>query len=106
MPADDLVQLTREIRQFAEARDWGKFHTPKNLAMAIAGEAGELAAEFQWMTAEESSLASLPEESLEAIKLEIADVQIYLIRLADVLSVDISKVVRNKIAINETRFPK
>ena len=45
MPADDLVQLTREIRQFAEARDWGKFHTPKNLAMAIAGEAGELAAQ-------------------------------------------------------------
>ncbi|MBC7463685.1 MAG: nucleotide pyrophosphohydrolase [Actinobacteria bacterium] len=106
MPADDLVQLTREIRQFAEARDWGKFHTPKNLAMAIAGEAGELAAEFQWMTAEESSLSSLSEESLEAIRFEIADVQIYLMRLADVLSVDISEVVRNKIAINETRFSK
>lgn len=106
MPADDLDQLTRYIRQFAEARDWGKFHTPKNLAMAIAGEAGELAAEFQWLTAEESSLASLPKESLEAIKLEIADVQIYLIRLADVLSVDIPEAVRKKIAINESRFPR
>ena len=72
--------------------------------MAIAGEAGELAAEFQWLTAEESDLGSLTPEQLQAIKLEIADVQIYLLRLADVLNVDIPAVVIEKMAINESRF--
>jgi NTP pyrophosphatase (non-canonical NTP hydrolase) len=104
MNQNEFADLTAQIRAFADARNWEKFHTPKNLAMAIAGEAGELAAEFQWLTSEESALGSLTNEQLQAIKLEIADVQIYLLRLADVLNVDIPAAVIEKMAINESRF--
>lgn len=104
MELDIIQELTQEIRAFADARDWQKFHTPKNLSMAIAGEAGELAAEFQWLTPEESMENSLSLEQRKAIELEIADVQIYLLRLADVLSVNIPEVVREKIEINDNRF--
>jgi NTP pyrophosphatase (non-canonical NTP hydrolase) len=104
MSANELDELKAEIKAFAAARDWEKFHTPKNLAMAIAGEAGELAAEFQWLTADESELASLTSEQLEAISLEIADVQIYLLRIADVLNIDLPASVRKKMKINEARF--
>jgi dCTP diphosphatase len=100
----EFTKLMSEIRDFAAARDWEKFHTPKNLSMALAGEAGELVAEFQWLTAEESSSSVLTPEKREAIELEIADVQIYLLRLADVLGVDIPTAVRKKIEINDTRF--
>ncbi len=101
---NEIEELKAEIKKFATARDWEQFHTPKNLAMAITGEAGELAAEFQWLTADQSALSALSKEQLEAISLEIADVQIYLLRLADVLKVDVSDVVRRKLAINESRF--
>ena len=101
---NEIEELKAEIKRFAVARDWEQFHTPKNLAMAIAGEAGELAAEFQWLTADQSALGALSEEQLEAISLEIADVQIYLLRLADVLKIEVSEVVRRKLAINEDRF--
>ena len=104
MNQSEFADLTAQIRAFAGARNWEKFHTPKNLSMAVAGEAGELVAEFQWLTSEESTLASLTPEQLQAIKLEIADVQIYLLRLADVLNVDIPAVVIEKMAINESRF--
>jgi NTP pyrophosphatase (non-canonical NTP hydrolase) len=72
--------------------------------MAVAGEAGELVAEFQWLTAEQSSRSNMSPEKIKDVELEIADVAIYLIRLADVLGVDISEVVRKKLAINESRF--
>ena len=104
MNQSEFADLTAQIRAFADARNWEKFHTPKNLSMAVAGEAGELVAEFQWLTSEESTLASLTPEQLQAIKLEIADVQIYLLRLADVLNVDIPAAVIEKMAINESRF--
>lgn len=100
----EFGDLAKALRDFAAARNWGRFHTPKNLAMALSGEAGELVAEFQWLTAEESATDSLSAEKREAIALEIADVQIYLIRLADELGIDIPEAVRKKIAINETRF--
>ena len=101
---DDIQRLASEIKKFADARDWEQFHTPKNLSMAVAGEAGELVAEFQWLTAEQSSRSNMSSEKLKDVELEIADVAIYLIRLADVLGVDISEVVRKKLAINESRF--
>ena len=104
MNQSEFADLTAQIRAFADARNWEKFHTPKNLSMAVAGEAGELVAEFQWLTSEESTLASLTPEQLQAIKLEIADVQIYLLRLADVLNLDIPAAVIEKMAINERRF--
>jgi len=100
----EFQDLTVILRQFAAVRNWEKFHTPKNLAMAVAGEAGELVAEFQWLTAAESERPSLSPEQLKAIGLEIADVQIYLMRLADVLGVNIPDLVREKVAINESRF--
>ena len=100
----EINTLKTEIRAFADARNWEQFHTPKNLSMAVAGEAGELVAEFQWVTADESRRSSLSSEKLAAIELEIADVAIYLIRLADVLEIDVASVVRKKLAINESRF--
>jgi len=100
----EINELKSEIRAFADARDWEQFHTPKNLSMAVAGEAGELVAEFQWLTAEQSTRSNMSQEKLKDVELEIADVAIYLIRLADVLGVDISEVVRKKLIINESRF--
>jgi NTP pyrophosphatase (non-canonical NTP hydrolase) len=101
---NEIQHLAAEIKKFADARDWEQFHTPKNLSMAVAGEAGELVAEFQWLTAEQSTRAHMSQDKLKEVELEIADVAIYLIRLADVLGVDISEVVRKKLAFNESRF--
>jgi NTP pyrophosphatase (non-canonical NTP hydrolase) len=101
---NEFESLAAEIKKFADARDWEQFHTPKNLSMAVAGEAGELVAEFQWLTAEQSIRSNMSPEKLKDVELEIADVAIYLIRLADVLGIDVAEVVRKKIAINESRF--
>jgi len=100
----EIEDLKKRVRDFAQSRNWEKFHTPKNLAMAVAGEAGELAAEFQWLTPEES--AALTKDQLKAVELEMADVAIYLLRLADVLGVDIAGAVKEKIELNKGRFPK
>ena len=101
----DIVELQRKIRSFAENRTWGAFHTAKNLSMALAGEAGELLAEFQWLTADESAPENLSTSQKNAIEMEIADVTIYLVRLCDVLHVDLIRVAETKLAINEDRFP-
>jgi len=101
---NEIENLTELIRSFAEKRDWGKFHTPKNLAMAITGEAGELASEFQWLSNDE--VLSLSKQDLDNVRLEIADVGIYLIRLCDVLNISLSDAIKEKIAINEKRFPE
>ena len=101
---NEIQHLAAEIKKFADARDWEQFHTPKNLSMAVSGEAGELVAEFQWLTAEQSMRSNMSPEKLKDVELEIADVAIYLIRLADVLGIDVAEVVRKKIAINESRF--
>jgi NTP pyrophosphatase (non-canonical NTP hydrolase) len=100
----EIHALISEIRAFADARDWEIFHTPKNLSMAVAGEAGELVSEFQWLTAEESRKENLDSSKLTDIKMEIADVALYLFRLADVLDVDLAQVMREKMRINESRF--
>ena len=101
---NEIENLTELIRSFAEKRDWGKFHTTKNLAMAITGEAGELASEFQWLSNDE--VLSLSKQDLDNVRLEIADVGIYLIRLCDVLNISLSDAIKEKIAINEKRFPE
>ncbi len=101
---NEIQNLAAEIRKFADARDWVQFHTPKNLSMAVSGEAGELVSEFQWLTPEESMKEQLSAEKLKNIKMEIADVALYLFRLADVLDVDLAEVMREKMKINETRF--
>ena len=101
---NEIAALAAEVRAFAVSRDWEQFHTPKNLAMAIAGEAGELVAEFQWLTAEESKRTNMSAEILNDVELEIADVAIYLLRLCDVLGIDLAEVIRKKLEINQTRF--
>ena len=99
----DINEHIEAIRKFAEARDWGQFHTPKNLAMAISGEAGELAAEFQWLTPIESE--ELSYEKLDSVALEMADIAIYLLRLSDVLNIDLGEYINKKLIINQARFP-
>lgn len=98
----NIEELTSLVREFARERDWEQFHTPKNLAMALAGEAGELLAEFQWLTPEQS--ASLSDEQLTAVSAEMADVLIYLCRLADVLGVDVVGAAEAKVAANRERY--
>jgi NTP pyrophosphatase (non-canonical NTP hydrolase) len=101
---NEIEELQDLIRAFADKRNWEKFHTPKNLSMAVAGEAGELVAEFQWLTEAEAKLGTLTPEKLVDIEMEIADVAIYLLRLADVLEIDVPAAVRKKMEINESRF--
>lgn len=102
-PTDALVDLRDRLRAFAAERDWEPFHTPKNLAMALAGEAGEVIEHFQWLTPEAS--AALPDAQREAVALELADVLLYLIRLADVLDIDLQQAALRKLAINAARYP-
>ncbi|PZG17298.1 nucleotide pyrophosphohydrolase [Nonomuraea aridisoli] len=98
----ELEGLAERLREFARVREWEQFHTPKNLAMALAGEVGELVAEFQWLTAEESR--SPDPETLARMRTELGDVTLYLVRLADVLGVDLMAAARAKLADNERRY--
>ena len=98
-----LEDLKHSLREFAEARDWEQFHAPKNLAMALIVEAAELVEHFQWLTAEQSG--NLPAQQMHEVRLEMADILIYLIRLADRLGVDLEAAVREKITINDKRYP-
>lgn len=101
----ELEELRQRIRAFAEARDWGQFHTPKNLAMALAVEAAELMEPLQWLTTDEAGPADLPTDVREELEEEMADVAIYLIRLADVLGVELGPAVLRKLSQNQERFP-
>jgi NTP pyrophosphatase (non-canonical NTP hydrolase) len=100
---DSLDTLRRRIREFAEARAWERYHTPKNLVMALAVEASELLEPFQWLTAEQSQ--QLSEAQHEAVRQEIADVLIYLTRLADLLDIDLLDAAADKLAINARKYP-
>jgi len=100
----EFQDLTDRLRQFAAARDWEQFHDPKNLAMAVASEAGELLAELRWLTTEQSSPDVLTNDQRQAISHEMADVLIFLVRMADVLEIDLLSAAVEKININETRF--
>ncbi|GAA2216642.1 nucleotide pyrophosphohydrolase [Micromonospora olivasterospora] len=100
-----MDHLMREVRAFAEARDWQQFHTPKNLAMALAGEVGELLAEFQWLTPEQSAQVMSDLEAGVRVKAEIGDVMIYLTRLADVLGIDLTDAALTKLNEVAVRYP-
>ena len=102
-PMSELIKVRDELRAFAAERDWDQFHSPKNLASALAVEAAELLEPFQWLTEEQSR--NLTEKQLAAVKNELADVQIYLIRLADKLDVDLLQAVRDKIVCNAEKYP-
>ncbi|AFL74170.1 nucleotide pyrophosphohydrolase [Thiocystis violascens] len=100
---DSLHQLNARLLQFARERDWEQFHSPKNLAMALAGEAGELLEHFQWLT--EAQSAALEDEKKRRVAHELADILLYLIRLSERLGVDLIAAAEEKIAINEQRYP-
>ena len=98
-----ISELAQRLRQFAADRDWDQFHSPKNLAMALVAEAGELAAEFQWLTEAQSRTPKA--EELARIRAEAADVLNYLVRLADKLDIDLIAAAHQKIEDNERRYP-
>ena len=100
---DRLEALRAQLRVFVAERDWDQFHTPKNLAMALVGEAGELVEHFQWLTPEES--ANLPAESRAEVELEIADVLLFLLRLCDKLEVDPLAAAEKKLEMNRKKYP-
>ncbi|XOF33175.1 MAG: nucleotide pyrophosphohydrolase [Candidatus Electrothrix sp. YB6] len=100
---DSLTELTAAVRDFAEQRDWEQFHIPKNLAMALIVEAAELAEHFQWLNQQQSR--ELDAEQQEAISLEMADVLIYLVRMADRLGIDLLQAAQKKLGINEKKYP-
>lgn len=100
-----LLLLKRKLASFAKARNWDKYHTPKNLAMALASEAGELLDVFQWLTEEESKKENIDKKTLAHAEEEIADIMTYLIRLADKLDIDLEKAVNRKIKINGKKYP-
>ncbi len=100
---NELEELNQEIRQFAVERDWEKFHTPKNLSMAIAGEVGELMECFQWLTPEES--LTLAGTDKQHVAEEIADITVYLMRLCQVMEIDIMDAMRSKIKLNRAKYP-
>ncbi len=100
---DSLDTLRQHIRAFAEARAWERYHTPKNLVMALSVEAAELLEPFQWLTPEQSQ--QLNAEQREAVRQEIADVLIYLTRLADLLDIDLLEAAADKLAINARKYP-
>lgn len=100
---DSLEELKLSLRKFAKDRDWEQFHSPKNLVMALSGEAGELTECFQWLTEEQSK--KLTGQQRKAVADEIADVQLYLVRLADKLNLDIAQEARRKIAVNAEKYP-
>jgi dCTP diphosphatase len=101
--SEALRALQQRLAAFAAARDWDQFHSPKNMAMALSVEAAELVEEFQWLTEEQSK--SLDAERLERVRLELADVFIYLLRIADKLDVDLMRAADDKIAHNERKYP-
>jgi dCTP diphosphatase len=101
----NIEEIRQRLAQFAEARNWDQFHSPKNLSMALAAESAELLEIFQWLTDEQSREIVNDEKEMALIRQEIADVMIYLVRLADKLDVDIDKAVMEKIDINEKKYP-
>jgi NTP pyrophosphatase (non-canonical NTP hydrolase) len=104
-PLADLRTLQAALAQFARDREWERFHSPKNLAMALAGEAGELLEVFQWLTEDESRAVARDPATARAVRDEIADVLLYLARLADVLGIDLDEAVRDKLRRNAERYP-
>ena len=98
-----LESLRDRLREFASARDWDQYHTPKNLSMALIAEAAELIEHFQWVEGGQSHL--LEDKTRQSVEEELADILIYLVRISDKLGVDLYAAVERKIAINEKKYP-
>ena len=100
---DDLDVLRVRLAEFAEKRDWDQFHNPKNLAMALAGEASEVLDHFRWLTFEQAS--ALSAASRAEVALECADVLLFLLRLCDKLDIDLAKAAHKKLMLNAKKYP-
>jgi NTP pyrophosphatase (non-canonical NTP hydrolase) len=98
-----LQELAAELRAFAAERDWEQFHSPRNLAAALAVEASEVLEHFQWLTDEQS--LSIPQETRDQVALELADVLLYLVRLADRLGIDLMDAAHRKLELNAQKYP-
>jgi len=103
MSKDSLTKLTSKLKDFAVRRDWEQFHSPKNLAMALSGEAGELLEHFQWLTEQQSQ--QIEANKKQEVAYEMADILIYLLRLSERLDIDLVAAAYEKMAINEERYP-
>lgn len=101
--SDQLEIIKLKLREFAKERDWDQFHSPKNFSMAMIVECAELVEHFQWLSDEQSK--RLPAETLDEVSLEMADIMIYLIRLADKLDVNLLESVERKIELNALKYP-
>jgi dCTP diphosphatase len=101
--SDSLTELRDQLRLFAADRNWQSFHTPKNLAAAVAVEAGELLSQFRWVTPEQSMALSLEQQA--AATAEMTDLLFYLVRLADQLGVDLPTAIEQRLAANAARLP-
>lgn len=100
---DSLIDLRTRVNQFVTERDWAQFHSPKNLAMAMIVEAGEVVEHFQWMTEQESR--HLGAESKEQVGQELADTFVYLLRIAEVCGIDLIEATNKKIDLNAKKYP-
>lgn len=101
----ELEKLQKKINTFCEDRDWDQFHSPKNLVMALMGEVGELTEIFQWLDCEESRKVMDDPKKANSTKEEVADVFIYLMRIASKLDIDLIKVAEEKLKLNEEKYP-
>ncbi len=99
----ELETIKKRLREFAKERDWDQFHSPKNFSMALIVECAELVEHFQWLTDEQSK--RLSEDTLDEVSLEMADIMIYLIRLADKLDIDLIETVNRKMELNAIKYP-
>ncbi len=104
-PLIDVKGLSEALAAFAAERDWDQYHSPKNLAMALTGEVGELSEIFQWLTEEASKSVATNPDTATAVREELADVTLYLVRLASVLGVDLNDAVSQKLQKNATKYP-
>jgi NTP pyrophosphatase (non-canonical NTP hydrolase) len=100
----DLTELRDGMRRFTEERDWARFHDPKSLALALVGEVGEVAELLQWLPADEARKRLTSEPLASRIGEELSDVLLYLVRLADVVEVDLFEAATRKLASSENRF--
>lgn len=103
LPIESLESLRDRLREFAKERDWDQYHTPKNLSMALIGEAAELIEHFQWVNGDHSHI--LEDKTRQSVEEEIADILIYLVRISDKLGIDLYEAVNRKIRINEKKYP-
>ena len=100
----DVAALEAALQKFADERDWQQYHSPKNLAMALTGEVGELVEIFQWLTEEKSKEVARDPSTARAVRDEIADVLLFLVRLSSVLGVDLNEAVTTKLASNAVKY--